>query len=300
MEHLHSRTRSFLETCTGKDAKAKKISFVKETPWIPHTAVESIYSKMNQILEHPRTHRMPDLLIVARSNNGKTTLLNRFAEKNKATIDEEDGTLHAPVIAAVMPHDPTEVLFINALLKSVQLNVKKNDTFPNKLEQLHHTLQRIDCKIILLDEIQHIAAGSARTQRLIMNMIKNLSSILQLSFIVAGAPPAMNIFSFDDQLKNRFKPAVIPPWSNGDELDSLLASFESLLPLEEPSDLSSNSMSQYILTHTDRTIGDIYELLQFSAIYAIKHGEKRITRTTMEKSGHMSPQKIEDEKKKIF
>ncbi|HMV10451.1 MAG TPA: TniB family NTP-binding protein [Cyclobacteriaceae bacterium] len=300
MDHLDERTVRFLESCQGPDAKEKKIRFMDETPWIGHGAVETIWNKMEEILAHPRTHRMPDLIIVARSNSGKTTLLKRFAKLNKAELDEETGELYAPVIAAVMPHDPTEILFVNTLLKTVQLTVKKTDSFPNKLEQLYNALERIDCKVILVDEIQHIGVGTARQQHLIVNMMKNISSVLQLSFIVAGTPEAINIFSFDEQFQSRFRPAVIPPWSANEEMDSLLASFEAVLPLEEPSNLASDEMVRYILSNTDRTIGDIFDLLRAATKYAINKGHRKLTIPVMEKCDHMSPKAKEEEKKKIF
>lgn len=300
MEHLDKRTIAFLEECQElSDPKPKKIAFVQETPWIMHKDVASIWESMEDILEHARNHRMPDLNIVARSNSGKTTLLKRFAKKHEAVLDKQTGELTAPVIAAVMPHYPTEILFIDELLGAVQLKTKRTDTFPNKLAQMYKVLERVDCKVILIDEIQHIGAGSTREQHLITNMLKNMSSILQLSFITAGTPEALNIFSFDSQFKSRFKPAVIPTWSPGDELESLLASFEALLPLEEPSDLASDELIDYILTHTDRTIGDIYDLLKESTVYAIKNGQKKLSIPVMEKSKHMSPQKIEAVKKKL-
>lgn len=300
MDHLDERTIKFLQSCNGPDAKEKKIRFVEETSWIGHSAVEQIWNKMEEILAHPRTHRMPDLIVVARSNSGKTTLLKRFAKAHKAELDEETGELYAPVIAAVMPHDPTEILFVNTLLKCVQLTVKKTDSFANKLEQLYNALERIDCKVILLDEIQHIGVGSARQQHLLVNMMKNMSSILQLSFIVAGTPEAVNIFGFDEQFQSRFRPAVIPTWSANEELDSLLASFESLLPLEEASNLASDEMVRYILSNTDRTIGDISDLLRTATKYAIDKGHKKLTIPLMEKCDHMSPKAKDEEKKKIF
>lgn len=300
MEHLDERTIAFLKSCKGAEAKAEKIAFVRKTPWIQHAEVARIWEKMEDILSHPPDHRMPDLNIVAKSNSGKTTLLKRFAKKHQAELDKNSGELTAPVIAGVMPHLPTEILFIDELLKAVQLAVKKTDTLPNKLDQLYRTLERIDCKVILLDEIQHIGAGSAREQHLMVNMMKNMSSILQISFIVAGTPEALNIFSFDSQFKSRFQPAVIPAWSRGDELESLLASFEALLPLEEPSDLASDEMIDYILTHTDRTIGNIYDLLKAATIHAVNKDKKKLTINLMEECSHMSPQKIEAEKKKIF
>jgi len=299
MEHLDDRTIEFLKSCKGADAKERKIKFIEQTPWIGHHVVEKLWAKMEEILAHTRNHRMPNLNIVARPNSGKTTILRRFAKAHLAELDDETGELYAPVIAAVMPHEPSEILFVNELLKAVQLTIKKTDSFSNKLEQLYNALERIDCKVILIDEIQHIGIGSAREQHCIVNMMKNMSSILQLSFIVAGTSAAINIFSFDEQFQKRFRPVVIPTWEDGSDLESLLASFEALLPLEEASDLSSPEMVRYILTHTDRTIGNIYDLLREATTYAINNNLKKLTISVMEKCDHMSPQAIEEEKRKI-
>jgi hypothetical protein len=298
MNHLHEGTKKFLESCSGKDGDIKKIKYIESSFWIPYTVANSILTRMEEILNHPRTHRMPDLLIIARTNNGKTSLLKRFVSKHKAVVDDLSGDLIAKVIAVVTPHHPTESFFTDELLKAVNIRIKASEPFRIKLDQVYTFLESLQVKVILLDEIQHLGAAGYKQQRLVMNMIKNLSSILGISFIAAGTPEALNIFSADDQLANRFKPVVIPKWTDDHEYKKLLASFEALLPFGLASDLQHPLLANFILTVTDGSIGDIYELLKLASIKAIKSGESRLTLKLLQTCGHMSPSDMLDERKK--
>jgi hypothetical protein len=300
MNHLHEGTRRFLDSCSGPDAVKKKIEFVQADSWVTYRVAKNIMGRMDEIYAHPKTHRMPDLLIIGRPNNGKTTLLKRFAGKHKAILRESDGELVADVIAAVMPHEPSESLFINAILKSVNIKVNTSATLSTKLEQVYNTLESINCKVIVLDEIQHLGTGGHKQQRLLMNLIKNLSSILGISFIAAGTPSALNVFSSDDQLSSRFKPAIIPVWENNKDLKLLLHSMESILPFEEPSNLATSNLTNYIFDHTDSTIGGISQMVKMSSVLAINKGDKKITVEHLKSCGYMTPQDIADERKKVF
>lgn len=300
MTHLNNGTKKFLDSCKGADIVEKKVNFILTDSWVSHPVAKKIMERMDGIYVHPKTHRMPDLLIVGRPNNGKTTLLRRFASKHKAFLRESDGELIADVIATVMPHDPSETLFINAILKSVNIRPNSSSTLPVKLEQVYNTLEKINCKIIVIDEIHHLGAGGPSQQRLLMNLIKNLSTILGISFIAAGAPEALNIFSSDSQLSSRFQPAVIPVWKNDKELKLLLVSMESLLPLEEPSNLANATMANYIFDNSDSTIGGISKLIKLAAVYAVQNGDKKITIDHLKQCGHISPQDIENERRKAI
>lgn len=48
--------------------------------WIGYTQARTILSQLDYLLEYPAMHRMPNLLIVGRTNNGKTMLIDRFLE----------------------------------------------------------------------------------------------------------------------------------------------------------------------------------------------------------------------------
>ncbi|HRJ29231.1 MAG TPA: TniB family NTP-binding protein [Cyclobacteriaceae bacterium] len=296
MTHLFDKTKEFLLTCSEEEGLERKIEYIEKTLWVGYPAIKRIEDRMFEILRHPRIGRMPSLLILARTNNGKSTLLKRFAKKNLAFTDTQTGSVNAPVLGIVMPEGPTEILFLDALLRATNLGYKRTEPFRDKLDQVFRTFEKLETKIILIDEIHHIAAGSPANQRLLMNLMKNISTLFSISFIAAGTAEARNIFSADEQLSNRFQQMIIPVWENNEEFKGLLKSFEMLLPFEEPSNLVS--LSEYILNKTDRTIGDIYKLLQLGAIHALKNGSKCIEKSHLSKCGHLSPTELANERRK--
>ena len=294
MNHLIKRTQEFIETCKGPEGVAKKIEYVKKELWVGYTAIKEVEELMVEIFDHPRVGRMPNLLILARTNNGKSSVLKRFAKKNLAYTEQTSGLVRAPVIGIVMPEGPTEILFLDSILRATSIGFKKTEPFREKLDQVFRVLDQLENKVILIDEIHHIGAGAPKQQRLLLNLMKNLSTMFSLSFIVAGTSEARNIFNADEQLKNRFRQFVLPVWKDDNDLEKLLYGFEALLPFEEPSGLAE--ISGFILNQTDRTIGDIYDLLKRASIVALKKGEKSISKSRLGNCGHRSPAELASER----
>jgi len=299
MNHLHEKARRFLESCnTEEGGVLRKIEYIQKTLWVGHPAIKEIEEKMDDILKYPRIGRMPNLLILARSNNGKSTLLTRFAKKNLAVSDADAGCVKAEVIAFVMPEGPTEKLFLSAILRATSLSSKRTDTYKEMYDKVLNIVGHLKTKVILIDEIHHIGAGAPKQQRLLMNLMKNFTTIFGLSFIAAGTAEARNVFASDEQLSNRFVQTIIPIWKDDKDFQNLLYSFESLLPFEERSGLVG--MSSYILDRTDRTIGNIYDLLKAASITAINKGEKHISKKRLANCGHLSPADLANEKKRTI
>lgn len=97
-----------------------------------------------------------------------------------------------------------------------------------------------------------------------------------------GTEEAANVFWSDPQLRNRFKKVYLPKWEPNDDFRRLLLSVEQLLPLREPSGLSDEEMAMYIYSKTNGTIGEVNILLRNSAIFALKSGKEKITRSIIE------------------
>jgi len=70
----------------------------------------------------------------------------------------------------------------------------------------------------------------------------------------------------------------LPRWRLGDEdYERLLASFEALLPLREPSYLYENQVANKLFSMTEGYIGELSRLLSRAAEGAILNGEEQIT-----------------------
>jgi len=56
----------------------ERIEKIRSSRWVGYTTAKKILDKLDDLLTHPKTHRMPNMLIVGETNNGKTMIVNRF------------------------------------------------------------------------------------------------------------------------------------------------------------------------------------------------------------------------------
>ena len=88
----------------------------------------------------------------------------------------------------------------------------------------------------------------------------------------------------------------LPVWDDGEELLKLLSSFCSMMPLKCRSSIATDEMSKYILSRTDRTIGEIAKLLTAATLVAIETGEEAINQKTLAQADYRSP----NERRQMF
>ena len=92
--HLHERARAALDLSVEA-----RVEYISRPRWIGYTRATQILDQLEALLTHPRTHRMPGLLIVGETNAGKTMLANRFVQVHPA-CDHPDGEVAVvPVLA---------------------------------------------------------------------------------------------------------------------------------------------------------------------------------------------------------
>jgi len=285
MKHLTNNTRKFTEKAT----KEERILRIRKAKWIGYSDAKKILDKMNDCVEYPKSHRMPNILIVGDSNNGKTALLNRFNQSHLAFIDEEKQSVRNPVLMIQAPPEPDEKRFYNAILQKLFAPTKTSEKIDSRQARVIGLLRDLEVKVLVIDEIHHVLAGSISKQRLFLNVLKHLSNELQIPLICAGTKLAFNAIQTDSQLANRFEPNVLKRWTNGNEYKRLLLSFESITPLKMESNLIENSLSAEILLMSDGLIGEISKILELAAIKAIENDSEKITKSILKTIDYISP-----------
>lgn len=284
MKHLHESLQPLLAL-----SKAERINKIRHDKWIGYPRAKRIMDKLEDLLTHPKTLRMPNLLIVGDTNNGKTLLVNRFFTMHKPQLSENDEKFSADVMYIQAPIKPDEKMFYNALLDALFVPYRINDRIESKQQQVISLLKRIGVKMLIIDEIHHVLAGNVSAQRIFLNTIKYLSNELQIVIVGVGIRDAFNVINSDPQLANRFEPVVLPKWEMNEEYLKLLASFEYTLPLKNPSKLTENTMALKILSMSEGTIGEISTILKEAAILAIKNDTECITKKIIDSIDYTSP-----------
>lgn len=280
-----------------KAANDDRIDQVLKNRWINYPKASQVLKSLEMLLRFPKSDRMQNLLIMAESNNGKTTLARRFVNAHPPYFEtiEEEGTrlpieiVVRPVVMVQCPHIPHEKSLYYSVLDQLNLPYRKS-TRPEYLKQnVINGMKDMKVQILVLDEIHHVLSGSAAKQREFLNLIKYLSNEAQISIVALGTIQASFALKAEKQLDTRFDKVIIPKWNYDDDFLRLLATIEKMLPLEKESELTDDGLSQKIYQMSHGILGEVVRILKLSAVEAIESQEEKITNRTLENLNYRSP-----------
>jgi hypothetical protein len=274
---------------TAQLPNAERIARIRADRWIGYTQAQKALAKLEELFTHPERQRMPNLLIVGPTNNGKTMLVEKFRRQHPVTTSDDGQTEQIPILAMQMPSDPTISRFYTMLLYSLNApNFARRRV--SDLEELSlRILRQVGLRMLVIDELHNVLAGSGPQQRQFLNLLRFLGNELRIPLVCVGTKEAYLAIRSDDQLENRFEPFSLPLWTLDDEFSSLLASFAAVLPLRRASQLHLPDIAHYILSKSEGTIGEITTLLTRSAILAVETGSECIDRQILGLVDYSSP-----------
>ncbi len=274
---------------TAQLPDAERIARIRADRWIGYTQAQKALAKLEDLFTHPERQRMPNLLIVGPTNNGKTMLVEKFRRQHPVTTSDDTQTEQIPILAMQMPSDPTISRFYTMLLYSLNAPSFGSRRVSDLEELSLRILRQVGLRMLVIDELHNVLAGSGPQQRQFLNLLRFLGNELRIPLVCVGTKEAYLVIRSDDQLENRFEPFSLPLWTLDDEFSSLLASFVAVLPLRRASPLHLPDIAHYILSKSEGTIGEITTLLTRSAILAVETGSECIDRKILGLVDYSSP-----------
>lgn len=282
--HLAPNAQKMLE----RPAK-ERVDFVKKDAWIPYRAADDILEQLEDLLTHPKVARMPFLAICARTNNGKSRLLDYFMERHPADDNASGDAIHVPVLRIQCPGSPDEARLYDEIFRRVFVRVRPSMSVRDKQSMVFGTLADIRAKMLIVDEANFAESGTVAKQKAFLNALRALSIELRIPIVMAGTEEMMRVIRTIPAFENRAIPAFLPAWQSNLEFQQLLASFETIIPLKRPSMLSKKKFAILLHSRCEGTIGELKLLLGRLTELAITSGEERITEDMIDRCGYMSP-----------
>lgn len=272
-----------------------RVYYIKKPRWIGYSKAQDILNKLEDLYHYPQQSRMPNMLIIGETNNGKTVLVNKFREKHPPDKNLEGENIILPILYVQAPPSPDERGLYNSILNKLFEPYGRSESTDTKRERVISILSRIDLRMIMIDEFQHLLAGSYTKQRNYLNALKYLGNELGVPLVGVGTAEALRAVQTDPQLANRFTPEILPKWQLDEEFLRLLATFESLIPLKYASNLTSAELATHIHMKSCGVIGEISTLLIKASEFAIKNKIEKINIDVLNNCGFISP----DQRKKV-
>lgn len=256
--------------------------------WIGYPKAQEVLQRFDDILKHPRVSRMPNAMLIGRTNNGKTDLVKRFCKSHLPQMPENGGRLNAPVMFIQAPPSPNESDLYVAILTTLYERVPTSSTAAKRARVLH-ILREIGLKVLFIDELHNSLAGSTTKRQQFLNALKFLGNELQISIIASGTEDLLRAVAIDNQIQNRFATILLPRWKYDRQFKQLLMTFERLLPLHQPSKLHEGLLGKKIFALSEGAIGEVSNLLDAASIYAIRHKTECITTEVLDNCSFQVP-----------
>jgi hypothetical protein len=270
--HLNEAAIALLER-----SDEERIFAIREGSWLPYKDTKRILARMEELLDYPRITRMPCMLLVAPSFNGKTSILERFLSLHPPDTDPEGEVTICPVVMVEAPPAPDISDFYTRILDVLMAPYKPTASVTEKYSQIKRLFRQMGVRMLIVDEIHHLIAGSLNRQKMFRNALKSLGNETKVCIVAAGIEDAYNAFNTDPQMSSRFTPEELPAWKANNEFGSLLATLELRAPLKQLSNLKEPAMMLAIHTRSEGTLGDMCDLVKELAVDAIRSKAERIT-----------------------
>lgn len=266
-----------------------RITFLDMPRWIGYAKAQQLLETLQGLLHKPQRPRMPNLLVVGESNNGKTTVIRRFADLCGKGYVNEDSDPVKPIIVAEAPPSADEKGLYISILEQFFTPYRATDPCAKLRYQVIHMFRACHVRMLMIDEFHSLLTGSPVKQREVMNAIKLLCNELAIPIVGVGTREAVRVLHTDPQHASRFDVFSLPTWTLDKEFQTLLASFERVLPLRRPSRLHQPELALTIHSICGGNIGNLHRLLVACARESIESGIEHINRQTIEAKAWMRP-----------
>ena len=269
----------------------ERIRSIRVGTWVGIEHVKEVLDRLEDILQSPEVTRPPCMLVVGPAFSGKTSIAEHFVAMHPPDLSPDNETTVAPVVMIDTPPKPDLSDFYSRILDKLMAPYKPTASSHEKYAQVKRLFRELGVRMLIVDEIHHLIAGSLNRQREFRNAIKSLSNETKVSLVVLGIEEARAAIYSDEQFSSRFIPYELPMWSNNKAFSRLLRTMERRTPLRKPSNLGSPDMANIIYSKSESNLGDIFDLVKEASVMAIRNGSECITRELLNSMKWVPPSK---------
>lgn len=254
----------------------ERIDLIQREKWALYPAASDILQRLTALVNMPVRSRMPCVLLTGAPGMGKTSIVQRCLKDHPPEFDHITGGKRMSVAGMQMPAEPFVGDFYAELMAALGGVVAVRMPLLVLRERVETLARKLNLRLLLIDEMHSMLAGTPRQQRILLNTIRFLANKLNLSIVCAGTRDAEHALMTDQQLADRFEKFELPLWKDDAVFVQLLRSLSSVLPLREPVDLCQPEIRKRLIALSEGVTVRICRIIEDAAINAIKSGTETL------------------------
>ena len=280
LSHLTAPTRAL----AFQDAKTR-IQLVQTARWVAFPRAGIAVEELERRFHYPTCARMPCMLLYGDSGMGKTMILEKMERQHPKSYDEHRGITKRPVLIIQMPASPDERRFYTRILEVLGAPYSLREQIGALEGRVIHLLKEMGTRLLFIDEVHHLLAGSHREQRRSLNLLKFLTNELKIVIVAVGTSDAFHALQTDVQVASRFEPLFIPRWTETEAFRAFVVAYGKLLPLRKASPFGEPEIIRALITQSAGITGRVTWLLGRAAEMAIQDSSELIDSSILERVG---------------
>ena len=200
----------------------ERIHWLRQERWIQYPRAERILERLLDLVDYPPRDRMPCLVVYGATGMGKTRIIQNFLRDNRPRFDKRLGRTRVPVVSIQMPPAPSERDLYEEILGGMSGVFGQGTSVTALRHRIRAMARQLEVRMLVIDEIHSLLAGTFREQRIILNAIRFLANDLRIPLVCVGTNDAKQALMTDQQLADRFEAAELPAWENDTGFQHLL------------------------------------------------------------------------------
>lgn len=252
--------------------------------WIKYPVGEMGLRLLKKNITHPVTDRPPCTLIIGKPNNGKTSLAKRFEVACNPPDKPDCEEKVMPVVYVNAPPGPDAGAFYSNILRKTGAPYAASWQRRRREEKVMNLLPNLGTRMVIIDELHNVLAGSARQRDYFLNMLKFMNNDLGLSIVGIGTDEVRSAVKYNPQMKSRFDEFVMPEWQVDKEYFSFLVQICKRVELKDLKFLEDGNFVRRVHTLSEGLTGGTWKVMGKFLEYVEKNPKSKMNVETLLKS----------------
>lgn len=159
----------------------ERIQRIRADRWIGYPRAVEALNRLETLYAWPNKQRMPNLLLVGPTNNGKSMIVEKFRRAHPVGTDADQE--HIPVLVVQMPSEPSVIRFYVALLAAMGAPLRPRPRLPEMEQLALALLRKVGVRMLVIDELHNVLAGNSVNRREFLNLLRFLGNELRIPLV---------------------------------------------------------------------------------------------------------------------
>jgi hypothetical protein len=179
LSHLHPAAQQI-----ARLPDEERLRYVRADRWIGYTRASAALARLETLFAWPVKQRMPNLLLIGPTNNGKSMIIEKF-RRSHPPISHEDRE-EIPVLVVQMPSEPSVGRFYTALLVALGAPIRSRYRVADLEQLVLRLLRSAGVRMLVIDELHNVLGGRGDTRREFLNLLRFLGNELRIPLVGVG------------------------------------------------------------------------------------------------------------------